>query len=85
MTKTFSILALAAAAALAGCADRSEPRQFADAATVIAAAEGAAESAAEPAAPPEKNGLVEKLEKAERLSGTVEKIDPNLIAGLVDR
>ncbi|HEX8526193.1 hypothetical protein [Allosphingosinicella sp.] len=86
MTKTFPILALAAAAALAGCADRSEPQQFADAETVIAAA-GAA---SEPAAALEENGLVEKLQKAERLSGTVEKIqpekiDPNLIAGLVAR
>ena len=83
MTKTFSILALACAAALAGCAERSEPEQFADAETVIAAAEAAT-------APPQEDALEEKIEKAERLTGTVEKIqpekiDPALVAGLIVR
>ena len=87
MTKTFSILALASAAALAGCADSSEPQRFADAATLIAVAEAATSSAAAPA---EEDGLDEKLEKADRLTGTVEKIqpekiDPALVAGLVAR
>ena len=85
MTKLFCIPALAAAAALAGCADRSEPQRFADAETVIAAAEGTAAPAPLP-----EDALKEKLEKADRLSGAIEKvqpekIDPALVAGLVAR
>jgi hypothetical protein len=83
MTKTFLTLALPLALLAGGCADSSEP--VPDPAKVekyLASLEAA------PA--PEENAMQEKLAEADKVAGTIakvqpEKIDPNLVATIIAR
>jgi outer membrane lipoprotein-sorting protein len=85
MTKTFLTLALPLALLAGGCAETSEPAIAADPAKVemyLASLESV------PA--PEANSIEEKIVEADKVAGTLakvqpEKIDPNLVATIIAR
>lgn len=84
MTKTFLTLALPLTL-LAGCADTSEPAATPDPAKV----EVYLASLDTPPAP-EANSIEEKIAEADKVAGTLakvqpEKIDPNLVATIIAR
>jgi hypothetical protein len=85
MTKIFLILGLPLAFLAGGCADTSEPEFAADPAKVEMYL-----ASLEVEAPAEGNALDEKLAEADKVAGSLarvqpEKIDPNLVATIIAR
>ena len=85
MTKTFLTLALPLALLAGGCADTSEPEAAPDPAKVQMYL-----ASVETAPAPEANSIGDKIAEADKVAGTLakvqpEKIDPNLVATIIAR